>query len=583
MKHSARVQSSEPIQLILLLDLASDNPISLDDVRRHLPDKREDRIVLTLSGRGVSRTPRGAPRDWVACSEAVARMVADARARLCDNGPLPHFYVAGRAALPVFAQLGIELSKWAKITAINQRPDKQWDVFPLREANAPKFFYLVRGLDTDLPSEADGRVAVHVSTGREAPREKIRTFLREQGERHAGLVEVRAGGKQTAVLDASSAPAAIAELVEIFARIPDVYPRRSGLALFLDGPATLALIAGRAINPNVLQDIWIPNFDGEGYRPAVTLPWKGVVTPSIGTSSDDELARTRLLRDICDEIEELKKRLTVNHLPPLLSPDAKLRFVERLRAIEVCREPEGEAFELSVAERRLTFGPGLLEGLRHAREDLRVQIGVTVLLHELFHFDQHLHSTTYRGIGRAGFVLEEVDFWADTFAIYTLAKLEISRRGEEGRENARDIATRYVDVGLAGIEAFDRFEQGTRIERLYERRLRRYLIWYLQRARAQALASEGQLWDVFGHRIVVELSLLQCHLDERSDKLVLGARAETELMVAIGGQLLRMPKSPIFDPATLIQHVRDFNTQGLYQAMAAVRDHHRSVLVPWVT
>lgn len=571
---------SDPIQIVLLLDLASDNPITLDDIRPHLPDKREDRLVLTLTELGVPRTPRGTPGDWAACAEAVTRMVA--RARLRVDGPRPYFYVAGRAALPVFALLGVELSKWADITVINQRPDKQWDVFPLREADGPKFFHRVRGLETAQPSEADGRVAIHVSTGREAPREKIRAFIREQGGSVAGIVEVRAGGERTAVLDASTAPAAAAELAEIFARIPDAYPRRSGLALFLDGPVTLALIVGRAINPNVLQDIWVPNFDGNAYRPTFTLPWKGVVVPSIGTSADDELTRVRLLRGITDEIDRLKSRLAVDHLPPLLHPDEKQRFVERLKTIEVGRDPEGEAFELSVAERRLTFGRGLLEALRHAQEDLRVRIGLTVFLHELFHFDQHLHSTTYRGIGRAGFVLEEVDYWADTFAAYTLAKLEISRLGDEGRENARDIVTRYVDVVLAGIEVFDRFEQGARIERLYERRLRRYLTWHLQRTRAEALVCEDQLWVLFGQRLAVELSLLRCQLDDRSDKLVLGVRPETELMVALGGRLLRMPTSPIFDPAALLEGVRDFQARTLIRWMAVVRDHHRAVLTPWV-
>jgi len=67
-----------------------------------------------------------------------------------------------------------------------------------------------------------------------------------------------------------------------------------------------------------------------------------------------------------------------------------------------------------------------------------------------------------------------------------------------------------MGVGLSGIEAFDRFEQGKRIEWLPERRLRRYLVWHLHRARAEAIVSEDQLWPLSGQRLVVELSMLQC-------------------------------------------------------------------------
>src|SRR5262245_21880518 len=118
---------SDAIQIVLLLDIATENPITLDAIQRFIPHERDERHVLKLTEFGVTQTPRGVPADWDGCAEALARMVADARARIPRDAS-PHFYVAGRAALPVFVHLGLALSKWADVTVINRREDSTWDV-----------------------------------------------------------------------------------------------------------------------------------------------------------------------------------------------------------------------------------------------------------------------------------------------------------------------------------------------------------------------------------------------------------------------------------------------------------------------
>lgn len=84
----------------------------------------------------------------------------------------------------------------------------------------------------------------------------------------------------------------------------------------------------------------------------------------------------------------------------------------------------------------------------------------------------------------------------------------------------REIVTEHIDAALSGIEAFDRAEQGDHLGRLYERRLRRYLIWHLQRARALSLQNVEQAWQMLEKRLIVELAPLDGYLDERFDKLV---------------------------------------------------------------
>ena len=574
---------SDPVQVLLLLDLASDNPIAKDEVTAQLPDKRAHRITLRLSTFGIQPGPYGSAVDWDRCADAVGRMVDKARAE-CSAHPGPaHFYVAGRAALPIFTYLGAMLSKWASVTILNQRQDKTWDVLALAaspSASKDRFF-TVRGLGD--PSEATGRVAVFVSTGHATPRDQIREFFTSHGEGLAGIVEVVTPGSETTQLDKAHATAALDELTEALAGVRRAYPSTHRIALFIGGPASLAFLAGRAVNPTVLPDVWIPNYKAPNYHDALAIPWKTSVRAEVSHDAEHELARGKALRPMLKAIKELQKTLTLEHLPPFLSATEQAQLLGRLQKIKIADEPRGDAFDLSIAEGTMAFGRGLLDALLRVSDDDRIKIGQSIFLHEVYHFDQHLQSSTYAEIGRAGFALEEVDYWADVVALGTLATWEIQRGGESGKVQARKILLGYLGAALAGIEAFDRSEQGDRLDRLAERRLRRYLIWRLQYARAKSLKDADQIWQLFRERLIVELAPLDSHLDDRHDKVVRGAIATTELFVVLQGKLVRVQRGPSFDPVALIEAVRAFDGATLDRILGAVRDTHHGVLTPWVT
>jgi SMODS-associated and fused to various effectors sensor domain len=576
----------DPIQILLVLDLATDNLIPLDEVLARIPDKRSERIILRLTDFGARPAARGSSETWNEWADAVLRMLEKARSHAKHDGPSVHFYVAGRAGLPVFAHLGMELSKWAAITLINQRPDHIWVKLPLQAPSAQPasepFFKSVRGLKPDEPSDASGRVAVFITTGHPFKKSDIQAFFHAQPGDLAGIVEIAPGGEGTTWLDEAHAPTAAAELVELFPRIRASYPDLSGVALFIAGPAPLAFMVGRALNPHIIADAWVPNFKVEdgAYRFALGLPHKGRSQPELRETADDELARNKVLNVMVDGIEALRTTLQVDHLAPLLSFADKAQFVQRLKDLKIEREPQGDAFDLSVAEERLVLGRGFLEVLWLLPRDEQIRIGQGLLLHELFHFGQNLQSSTYTGIGRAGFALEEVDYWADTFALATLVGWEIRRGGVAAEERVREIATAHIDAALRGIEAFDRAEQDDRLERLYERRLRRYLIWHLQRARALSIKSADQVWKILGQRLIVELAPIEGYLDDRSDKVVKAALPTTEIVVVLQGRLLRTPHQPSIDPGALVEAVRTFNRNALYKAMQTVRDLHLAILGP---
>ena len=274
-------------QRVLILDLASDNPITERSIEPFLPES-PNRRVYRVTSFGAVATPAGqtaGQHAWRAWTDAVDRMLEKMRGDLGDDREIAHFYVAGRAGLPIFAYLGLRLGKQARVTAINQRPTGQWDMIPLQ--NDPRspdstasgcFFDDIKGLARGLVSEATGKVAVFVSSQRDSEPTRIREFARGLGVPLAGIVTLRSRPGECSVtarswLGSSEGPRAAAELDEYFTAINDCYPSHEGLMVFIAGPAPLALMVGWAINPRIYTPVWLPSFNRAAYETAVEIPW----------------------------------------------------------------------------------------------------------------------------------------------------------------------------------------------------------------------------------------------------------------------------------------------------------------------
>ncbi len=137
--------------------------------------------------------------------------------------------------------------------------------------------------------------------------------------------------------------------------------------------------------------------------------------------------------------------------------------------------------------------------LRSEARAVQSGIGQLLFLHEIYHDeDQDLRSSNYYEVGRAGMVLEALDYQADAFSLETLIRWEVRQGGERAQREVGAHAARWVQWALRGMAAFDRLVFGERIDRLAERRLRRYLLWALQRERAAVIGKleqlEGRCW-----------------------------------------------------------------------------------------
>ncbi|MGF1643886.1 MAG: hypothetical protein ACFCUJ_09595 [Thiotrichales bacterium] len=367
-------------QVLIVLD--ADDPIVFDAVEPHLPTERRERHRFTYrqcGGPALKRHgPEQTPVDWDGVAAGVTALAAEAHA-LADRADRPiSFWITGKAPLPAFVQLGLELSPWLSTqTLLNQRPDGVWDTLELGAESSASAEYpldIVKGLGLPEPSVTTARIAVYIDTaGRHPPLDAIRRYLNNQGEELGALVEIRAGVPCT--VDASNATAIYRQLKESFSRLPGDYPQNSGLALFVAGPTTLAYLVGRAINIHQFRDILLPDFAAGQYTHALRLPRGRRRNTSLDHSAERVLLRRGVLDQVLAGIEELRSGLTAEHLLPYVSETTAAHIIETLQALAISKLAEGDAFSLSILRRRLSFGNGLLDALGKLDRALQSRIG----------------------------------------------------------------------------------------------------------------------------------------------------------------------------------------------------------------
>jgi hypothetical protein len=322
------------VNVVLLLDLAAENPIDASVVLAQLPANSAEPTVLRLTDFDVSRCDRGTPEDWSPVLAAIDHMVNRARAPE-RSGSRCRYWVAGRAGLPAFVHLGYRLTKKALVTLVNPRDSGPADVLWLDRpssavAPAP---YFTRSPWPARPSLADLRVSLLVSSRIQISPEQIEAQMRDRGTA-SPIVEAQAAG----FLDDMSLPAAVHELDETMVRIRSSYPGCGALAVFVAGPATLAFLVGRSINPHIFPDIQVFQHRDNRYQLAYeTRPPRSptakhtilfLASCPVGT---DELALAEEARAIREEIDRSGSQRFTFESRLAAQPADLLREVRRLK------------------------------------------------------------------------------------------------------------------------------------------------------------------------------------------------------------------------------------------------------------
>lgn len=575
--------STLPLEIVVVLDLFAD-AFPLDAALAVLSTSPLRREIVRSS---EWNAPRFAPdatvpaSAWAAWTRMVSALVA--RVREVADGREFHLVVTGNARLPVFFALGrlMERRIATRQTFVNLPKNGRPQVFALRtldDAAAGHGPVLAEraGLDLPTPHRGNGTLALAFWSRFEVLDDQVGRYFDLDDGALAGIVS--AGTRD--FLSPDSFDLCERDVAAIARDAHRLYPKRRDVAVFVSGPAPLAFLVGQALNPQVFPVVDVPNFAAGGYEPAVRFPLRPSATTPVYTA-DDKLAHLQTLNDLVAGIDGLKRDLAT---ASALAASERLHIDAlrtRLDALVLPTEPSEAAFYLGDVEGRFEVGRGLLHAAATLPRDERRRFGQMLVLHELYHVVQKLFSTTYQGIGRAGIVLEEIDVRADLYAIEVLTRLHLARGGDRAREGLGAFVASLADSLLQGIECFDRAEQGATLRDLYERRLRRYLLWHLFAACAATLRNEGDLPKFFERRLFVELAPLRGHLDERFDKRVDGATADTELFVVSGDALVRVPGQQRLSMTALLEDVRSYRRDALRRTMDLVRDEHRRELVPW--
>lgn len=243
-------------QIVLLLDLADDDPVDEAEVLACVPAATAP-AVLRLTGFGARRCGAGTPDNWLPVLSAIERMLRAAGG--ADRGDV-HYWIAGRAGLPAFFYLGHRLGKRVPVTLIDgagpagSGPLEALAIDPSSPPSSPPEpppppSYFERSPWPRRPNQSEVPLGWIVSSQHPVARDEVERVIHRPGP-PVVVVEAQARG----ALDAATIGSALREIDEQVAGIRTWYPRTSAFSVFPAGSAALAFVVGRALNPHAFPD-----------------------------------------------------------------------------------------------------------------------------------------------------------------------------------------------------------------------------------------------------------------------------------------------------------------------------------------
>ncbi len=579
-------------QILIIVDIRDGVPER--ELRDKLPLEPYERHVFRLSEfRAPSLPATDVPHDidWPAIGQAIeeiAEKVHELQRRAKDQHTV--VYIGGKGPLAAFIHLGYKFGQSIhRVEVLNQaRGTGPWERYPIEatstEVETPSMFDAPIGIPNE-PSHSTGRLGIFVDTaGRPGDVTPFKEFIREHEKDVGGIVRLLAG--ESLDVTPMNIDAITRNLKDFMSKVPSFWPDRRGLAMFAACPIQVAVALGRSISATVQGgNVWLTEWRRPKYEFVYSLPFEPPMEPAVPKTAEAINARARVLEEVEAAFKDLCAHLEECHIPEqLLQKAERAEFVEKLKAMRFERRGiEEQPFRIRTPEGRGCLGAGMLQAMLEMTPQQQQDFAKLVILHEIVHDWQGLTSMNHTFIGRAGFVLEEIDYFADAFAVHTLFNMELALNGR-AKSDISGTLLRWIDMVHRGIEAFDRMEQGPRMKHLTERRLRRYLLWYLQHARAKLVKTAADVKTMLQSALTVELAPLAGYVDSRRHEKVVrkAIENETELCISVDGRLVRMLKLSGYSILGIVDLVREYKHEQVCEVFAAVVDVNRGKLAPWL-
>lgn len=394
-----------------------------------------------------------------------------------------------------------------------------------------------------------------------------------------------AGVSPQAIRSPADASSSARQLRQALDTIHTRLPGTERVLLAMSCSASLACALGTSINPNAQHALVLHNYrPEEGYVPVYEIRAVDPRPTRRPLDAEDTRNAVATLEQVAEVYGRLTKWIAVH--AELADAVGGADFVG---ASVQCTPKDGEEFEYDYMESRWLFDSHFALTLRDLRASVPADDWAECLrlffVHEGFHIKQRLTSINYQGIGRAGFVLEALDYDADVKSVEACLQWR--------RENRRDDFEAFGELGtLAQIlgnilrmaRIFNPELNSGSAQELVERHLRRFLIWTYQLGRARKFAAGSDLGDFrLGERVFVELPGLPARADFRAHYFRphvgvtdAAVNASTEIAVYHHGALYR--KKDVAWVTRLLQALRTGDLDELATTWAVFFDEHPTLV-----
>ena len=275
-------------------------------------------------------------------------------------------------------------------------------------------------------------------------------------------------------------------------------------------------------------------------------------------------------------LASLQATLTEADFPPAACYPHSPHYLSNLNRLTISGEVADGFYDINYIQGYVQIGADMLQALCTLSDENLVIFTQEFLLHETLHVDQRLYSTSWFGIQYASVVLEDMDYFADAFAVSTLIAWNLRVNPQIGFQ---EIVKSVAFITIRGLQVFDQIDYPVKMEQINDARLRRYLIWYTEYERLLACRTYPQVLENLFPRIFVEIANLYGTLDADGVKEITTCTAEAEYFLALRGRLERQADMPGFDIVALFNGILAYDDEAVFDQIRYVVMEGRSLLV----